>query len=173
MTKPTPPESDPGGRPTKFTEEFVAAAMEVINDEQNALIFTDEELVFQINEKLPLEARISPATWKVWKAGDISDDIRAQKFFALCQKALFKQKRNLFAAIDDPKNQRWQKDAWKIERKFDDWNIKQKITLAKAPEDGAAALALALLGTDNPAVDGSPTDIGPKAGNAETDSPGV
>ena len=33
-------------------QEFLAAAYEVINHEQNALIYTDEDLLFLINEKL-------------------------------------------------------------------------------------------------------------------------
>jgi len=32
-----------------------SAAIEVVNDEQNALIYTDEELVFLINERLPTD----------------------------------------------------------------------------------------------------------------------
>lgn len=134
------------GRPTKLTEEFLAAAMEVVNEEDNALIYTDEELVFLINERLPLEARIHGDTFSLWKNGKISDDARAQKFFSVYKKALMKQKRNLFRKMDDQKNPHWQKEAWKIERKFDDWNIKQKIGIAAAPEDGAKSLAAALLG---------------------------
>lgn len=159
----TEPEKHPGGRPTKLTEEFIATAIEVINDEQNALIYTDEELVFLINERLPLEARIHPDTFSLWKNGKISDDLRAKKFFSVYRRALLRQKRALFDKIDDEKNPRWQKDAWKIERKFDDWNIKQKIAVSKALEDGAAALAAAMLGQAE-AEPGSPALPGAEQG---------
>jgi hypothetical protein len=148
MTDTSPPDKHPGGRPTKLTEEFLAAAIEVVNDEDNALIYTDEELVFLINERLPLEARIHPDTFSLWKNGRIADDARAVKFFSFYKKALIRQKQSLFRKMDDPKNPAWQKEAWKIERKFDDWNIKQKISIKK-DEDGAAALAAALLGQQN------------------------
>ena len=41
--------------------------MDVVNHERNALIYTDEELIFLINEQLPLEARIDPDTFRRWK----------------------------------------------------------------------------------------------------------
>lgn len=140
-----PEETRPVGRPSKLTEEFIAAMMDVLMSEDNALIYTDEELVFLINDRLPIEARIDTDTFSRWKNGDISDDVRAQKFYGVYKRALLKQKQNLFVKLDDPKNDRWQKDAWKIERKFTDWNIKHQVSVSK-PEDGAAALASVLLG---------------------------
>src|SRR4051812_795395 len=94
--KPEPTGKDPGGRPTKLTEEFLAAMFDVIHDEDNALIYTDEELLFLINEKLPLEARIHGDTLRRWKNGEFSDDVRGQKFFGVYKKALMKQKSSLF-----------------------------------------------------------------------------
>ena len=84
----------PGGRPPKLTEEFLGAMMDVVNSENNALIYTDEELIFLINEQLPLEARIHPDTFSLWKNGKIADDVRAQKFFSVYKRALLKQKQN-------------------------------------------------------------------------------
>lgn len=136
-----------GGRPSKLTEEFMVAMMLVINADNNALIYTDEELIFQVNERLPLEARICGDTFRRWKAGEISDDARAQAFFGVYKKALMHQKSILFKRLDDERNPSWQKEAWKIERKFSDWNIKQQITINK-PEDPVSALAAALLGGD-------------------------
>src|SRR3954467_702120 len=95
----TPSEKNPGGRPTKLTEEFLAAMFEVIHDEGNALIYTDEELLFLINEKLPLEARVHGDTFSLWKNGKIADDQRALKFFSVYKKALMKEKRNLFTKL--------------------------------------------------------------------------
>jgi hypothetical protein len=159
-------DKNPGGRPTKLTEEFLVAMMDVVNSENNALIYTDEELIFLINEQLPIEGRIDPDTFRRWKNGDISDDARAQKFYGVYKRALLKQKNNLFGKLDDPKNDPWQKDAWKIERKFTDWNIKHQISVSK-PEDGAAALAAALLGQQNDPVDPAPNPTA-TAGDAGT-----
>jgi hypothetical protein len=39
----------PGGRPPNLTEEFLTTIMDVVNREDIALIFTDEELVFTLN----------------------------------------------------------------------------------------------------------------------------
>ena len=48
----TTPNKHPTGRPTKLTEEFLAAMMYVVNDADNALIYTDEELIFLVSERL-------------------------------------------------------------------------------------------------------------------------
>lgn len=163
MTTPTNPgqpreePKNPGGRPTKLTEEFLAVMMDVINDEQNALIYTDEELLFLINDRLPVEARISGETLRRWKNGEIADDAIGQRFCGVYTRALLRQKASLFKKLDDPENPRWQKDAWKIERKFDDWNIKQKVAVTVPPKDGAADLAAALLG-----VQAGPTNVTPQ-----------
>src|SRR4051812_29533530 len=102
---------DKGGRPTKLTEEFMAAMMEVINDADNAFIYTDEELLWLINDRLPLEQRVHGDTFSLWKNGHIADDQRAVKFFSVYKKALMRQKASLFKRLDDPENLRWQKDA--------------------------------------------------------------
>lgn len=146
------PDKHPGGRPTKLTAEFIAAAHEVIEAGDNALIFTDAELLFQINEKLSQEARICKSTWEKWKAGEVRDDVEGQEFLRLIEKALHKQKTSLFQSLKTEPNQ-WQRWAWIIERKFDEWNLKKKVGVSELPKDGAASLAAALLGTDDVAVD--------------------
>lgn len=65
------PEKNAGGRPTKLTEDFLAAMFDVLHDVDNALIYTDEELLALINDKLPLEARICGDTFSLWKNGKI------------------------------------------------------------------------------------------------------
>ena len=93
------PESRPVGRPSKLTQEFIAAAYQVINQEDNALIFTDEELLFAINEKLSKEAQIFKRTFEKWKAGDVSDDVEGQEFLRLVLLALQKQKKAIFTSL--------------------------------------------------------------------------
>lgn len=169
----TPTDKHPGGRPTKLTEEFLATARLVIEEGDNALIFTDAELLFQINDKLSDEARISKSTWEKWKAGEVTADPEGEKFLRLVEKALHKQKSSLFASLKTEENQ-WQRWAWIIERKFDDWNLKRKLGITKLPEDGAAALAAALLGADD-AADAAPEGPDSTAAGSDTtpDAQGV
>jgi hypothetical protein len=116
-------------RPTKLTDNFIEVATGIIFDDINAIILTDEELVMLINEKLSEKARISDRTFQRWKdknknESDDLDEIGKQ-FCRLIKKALVIQKRHLFDKFREEPNQ-WQKWAWIIERKFDDWNIKRK-----------------------------------------------
>ncbi len=84
------PAKHPGGRPSKLTAEFIAAAHDVIENGDNALIYTDAELLFQINEKLSFEARIDGRTFERWKSGEIKDDAEGSEFRRLVEKALQK-----------------------------------------------------------------------------------
>ena len=152
------PESRPVGRPSKLTQEFIAAAYQVINQEDNALIFTDEELLFAINEKLSKEAQIGKRTFEKWKAGDVSDDVEGQEFLRLVLLALQKQKKALFTNLKTDEKS-WQRFAWIIERKWSEWNLKKNIGISKT-EDGASALAATLLGADE---DEQPTEEAPAA----------
>jgi len=116
------------GRPTKLTKTFLEIADEIINNDINAIIHTDEELLLLINEKLEGEEKISQRTFERWKAkSNKVDDLDkiGKSFVALIKKALIKQKQYLFEELrgDDKAWQRW---AWIIERKFDDWNIRHK-----------------------------------------------
>ena len=150
--------ANPIGRPSKLTAEFIAAAHEVIDQGDNALIFTDAELLFQINEKLSHDARIDRRTFERWKAGELKDDVDGQEFCRLIEKALHKQKTALFVSLKTEANQ-WQRWAWIIERKFDEWNLKKKLGIQKLPEDGAASLAATLLGgQDEETAEDSPTE---------------
>lgn len=72
-----------GGRPTKLAEDFIAAMVEVINDQDNALINTDEERLFLVNDRLLEEARVHHDMFSLWKNGNISGDIRAARFFSV------------------------------------------------------------------------------------------
>lgn len=139
----------PGGRPSKLTQEFLAAAYEVINQDDNALIYTDAELLFQINEKLSPEARIGKRTFEKWKSGDVSHDVDGQEFLRLIEKALLKQKHAVFARFKDDEKA-WQRWAWIIERKWSEWNLKKNIGIGKI-EDGASKLAALLLGEEEEA----------------------
>lgn len=113
-------------RPSKI-EPFIKAAEEVLFDDINAIIFTDEELVDAINEKLDKKQQVAIRTVQHWKqqyreGKDLNG--HAERFCTLIKKALREQKRNLFDRFRDDSS--WQRWAWIIERKFDEWNIKHK-----------------------------------------------
>jgi hypothetical protein len=117
-------------RPTKLTDNFIEVATGIIFDDINAIILTDEELVMLINEKLEEKARISDRTFRRWKDKNKDDKVEdldeiGKSFVLLIKKALVIQKRHLFDKFREEPNQ-WQRWAWIIERKFDDWNIKRK-----------------------------------------------
>ena len=116
------------GRPSKLTDDLLKVTKEIIEDDINAIILTDLDLIFLINERLEEKARICDATFENWKAGKFSDEDKGKDFLGLIKKALIKQRRELFKKFrDDEKS--WQKYAWIIERKFDEWNIKHKSDL--------------------------------------------
>jgi len=125
-----PKQKNKRGQPTKLTPHFIEVAKEVLFDDINAIIFTDEELVNEINDRLKEKERITQRTMENWKAkignekeGEL-DEI-GKEFFRLIKRALQIQKKNLFSRLSGD-DKAWQRFAWIIERKFDDWNIRHK-----------------------------------------------
>lgn len=125
------------GRPNKmnpFLEKF-GESMEVTEVAEKVIFLTDSELVFLINEELPEKDQISQRTFERWKAANAGEkQIDAEEldevgavFCRLYKKALIQQKAALFGKLTDKKEYAWQKWAWIIERKFDDWNIRHQI----------------------------------------------
>jgi hypothetical protein len=112
------------GRPSKMTKNVIEAIETVINE--NILFATDEELVEQINELLPEEQRFTYEAFSKWKRGlNTETNILFPQFVRLIKKALFKEKKRLLELLAKDDKQ-WQRYAWILERKFDDWNIKMK-----------------------------------------------
>lgn len=114
----------PAGRPTKINQKVVDTFKEVVDDE--VLYCTDEDLFLLFNEKLAEKDRITYRTFQRWKAGEHKEHNELfNEFCRVIKKALVKEKRNLLNQLkkDDKAWQRW---AWIIERKFDEWNIKHK-----------------------------------------------
>lgn len=113
-----------GGRPSKLTPEVIDAANKIINDK--ILFYTDEELVIAINEILPKEAQFSYITFAKWKAGDSqADNPLFKEFLYLIKKSLSLEKERLLGKLESDKFG-WQRYAWILERKFDEWNIRTK-----------------------------------------------
>ena len=110
------------GRPSKINK-FIEAAKEVLFSD-SVMLFTDEELVDEINERLEEKDRISQRTFERWKASDFEEDGKTGKdFVGLIKKALRKQKENLLNKYSND-DRAWQRWAWIIERKFSEWNLK-------------------------------------------------
>jgi hypothetical protein len=129
---------------SKLSEEWLSCAEEVINQDINAIILTDEELVFEINDRVDKKYRINQRTFERWKKKNKDEeeldkefDEIGIRFVVAIKKALIKQKKNLFDKFRAEPNQ-WQRWAWIIERKFDDWNIKHRtdITSGGKPIQG-------------------------------------
>jgi hypothetical protein len=114
------------GRPTKLTSDFLTVAESVLFEGRNSFILTDEELIELINLRLPDDMKVAQRTFQDWKAGKTKDS-NCDSFRVLLKKALIKQKQDLFTKMEEEKTPAWTKYAWMIERKFDEWNIKQKV----------------------------------------------
>ena len=127
-------EKDKWWRPSKLTEDFLSVTEEVVNDDMNSIVFSDEELLFQINDRLPKRKQVWLSTFKLykhyiktWKVEGLKkvDINKLKKFLDIYKKALQKQKNVLFQSLKKD-SKAWQRRAWIIERKFDEWNIKRK-----------------------------------------------
>lgn len=118
------------GKKTKLTRNFITAAKAVLNAGRNAFILTDEELIALINDRLVKEERISKRTFEDWKSGKTPKQAgdKAREFRGLLKRALIHQKIELFKKMEDD-DKGWQRFAWMIERKFNDWNIRRKTDL--------------------------------------------
>lgn len=111
------------GRPTKIAE--FTKVLEKILTSENMVALTDEDIVFLVNEELEEDERIHQSTFQKWKAGKIEDEEAGKEFLRLYKKALIKEKTNLMTSLKT-EDWQWQKMAWIIERKFDEWNIRMK-----------------------------------------------
>lgn len=127
-----------GGRPSKLNENWLKIADEVLSEDINAIIYTDEELVDEINERLPdKKNNISQRTFERWKVKNKQNfdklDETGKEFCRLIKKALRKQKGYLFNELRNDEKA-WTKWAWILERKFEDWNIRQKTDITTGGE---------------------------------------
>lgn len=110
------------GRPTKLTDRFLRAFREVVDD-LTVIALTDEEILAEINDKLDPADRIARDSFFKFKSGELETD-EARDFFDLYKKALAKEKRNLLKRLQ-AEEKGWQRFAWILERKFNEFNLKQ------------------------------------------------
>ncbi|MFW6173446.1 MAG: hypothetical protein ACOC5T_06870 [Elusimicrobiota bacterium] len=131
-------------RPTKINKKIIKAIDKVASNDINAIIFTDEELVAEANDMLDKEDKFSYSAFKDWKAFATSvkkrEDTNEENYEmymrlrSVIKKALRNQKKHLFEKFRNKEETQWQKWAWIIERKFDDWNLQKKVDVTSKKE---------------------------------------
>jgi len=126
-------------RPPK-KKKWLEQAIIVLNEDINSLIFDDEELIKEVNAKLEKKDQIAIITFKTWKCNSSkeinSGDPTEIEFKKYLEDARRHQKKSLFDRMLDNQNAKsWNRFAWIIERKFDEWNLKQKVEQKTQTED--------------------------------------
>lgn len=109
----------------KFTEAM-RRVLETPHEVGYAIIFTDADLLEMANDLLDPEDRISSSTFDNYKAGNLQDEPRLDVFLGLYKRALRDQAANLFERLSNDGAGSWQRWAWIIERKFDEWNLRSR-----------------------------------------------
>lgn len=92
-----------------------------------AIALTDQDIIEEVNEHLPKADRIAPETISVWKQRGVGDDELGLRFQRLYGKALRRQKMALLDNLAGDVPGAWQKWSWIMERKFDEWNLRNKV----------------------------------------------
>jgi len=95
------------------------------------IAMTDEGLLDCINAMVAPQEQISLPTFQRYKRGDIVDhepDGKYAKLFVMAyKKALMGQRVALMRAMDDDVPGGWQRYAWILERKFDEFNLRSRV----------------------------------------------
>ena len=117
-------------RPSKI-ERFSQVLEEVLNRPKGvgmAIMHTDADLIFLVNEGLEPDERIADITFRKWKSGEATqDDALRDVFLSLYKRALMNQRDALFDSMAEEPPGAWQKWAWILERKFDEWSLRQRV----------------------------------------------
>ncbi len=116
-----------GGKPPKLTKTFITVLKEVLAEDEDFVLLTDEKILSLVNEKLPQDKKIGQRTFREWKTGNSPKHApnEARAFRLLIKRALVKQEIALIKKMkSDDKG--WQRFAWILERKFNEWNIRHK-----------------------------------------------
>lgn len=95
-----------------------------------AIIFSDAELLRYVNDILPVDHRVSESSWLRYKKGEISrDELDAdvERFRMAYERALMVQRGKLFELMAEDVPGGWQRWSWIIERRFDEWNLRNKV----------------------------------------------
>jgi len=120
------------GRPSKLSTELVSALETVAENDREYVLFTDEELVAEINDQLPKDKRISYNTFRNYMRESMqykgSKESKTLSEFLLVLKRIRRnQKKWLTENMLEAGAGSWQKFGWIGERKFDDLNLTKKV----------------------------------------------
>lgn len=113
------------GRPTKLTDSFLSTLEEVLNN-QDTILFTDEMLVEEVNDKLPEGERIHLQTYKNYKTSKHiknAEDERIGKFLYLLKKSNRTKLSGITHKMYEGEGH-WQRFAWMGERMHKHLNLK-------------------------------------------------
>jgi hypothetical protein len=121
------------GRPSK-AHRFMEAVRELIPEtgDWNAWVIacTDEDLLFMLNSRLDKEERIDERTWRNYKKGleGIAEVDREclDAFISAYKRSLLGMKRMCVEKLEGDVPGGWQRYAWLLERKYDEWNMTRK-----------------------------------------------
>lgn len=117
----------------RFLEEF-KSVIQQDHPVGYAIMFTDRELREMVNRRLRKKGyendQVPESTFVRWKSCDWvseADQAMGDEFKELYSEALEDQMSHLFRAMaDDDEKRSWQRYAWIIERKKDEWNLRSK-----------------------------------------------
>ena len=126
------------GCPPKINNVCEALESFLAEDKKNIWIMTDDELLDEVNARIADESkRICKRTFERYKQKSLNEEENSEElppkteemygeFCRLIKRALREQKNNLFSHLMTSDSS-WQRFAWIIERKFDEWNLKKKV----------------------------------------------
>jgi hypothetical protein len=142
-------------RPTKLTHQLLDAFRAVLDDELAVIAFTEEELVWQANQHLPVAEQITYRTYQRYKADILLNETQdarhktqdqhnvtmdhgpstmdheentelVRQMHVTLTSALLKQKLALVKGIYAAEPN-WRRYAWMLERKFPDFRLKMPV----------------------------------------------
>ena len=91
-----------------------------------AVVLTDKEIIAWVNDMLPDEDRVSEELFESWKHQDNTDPM-GKRFRELYGKVLRMQKLAIMQLMAEDLPGAWQKWAWMMERRFDEWNLRNRV----------------------------------------------
>jgi hypothetical protein len=117
------------GRPPKW-EAFTRELDKVLYQDHPvgiSIAWSDKQVWEEVNDRLPEEDRISLSSFEKYKAGNIQDESIESMFVTAYKKALRIQSNNVLKNLAEDSPGAWQKWAWIMERKFDEWNLRSRV----------------------------------------------
>lgn len=108
----------------KLNDKWLEAFQTIVNEGFNSIYMSNDDLRILTNELYGQDDYICLRTFNGWKEGQLEGE-NIYKFLHIYEKALSKQKKQLFEKLQNDERA-WQRWAWIIERKYDEWNIQQK-----------------------------------------------